>query len=112
MPRTRRAARDLQAGPSDDTPAKPRPGTGTVQKDRLAEEDTVDEPDDGDDLSPWLRDLEEYAREYTREDLAGLAADGQAYYDTAQSVWVVQGPAGPFEVSDAEVLNANPGAEG
>jgi hypothetical protein len=79
-----------------------------VQKDRLAEEDTVDEPDVGDDLSPWLRDLEEYAREYTREDLAGLAADGQASYNVARAVWVVQGPAGPFEVSHAEVLDANP----
>lgn len=66
------------------------------------------EPDPDGDLSPWLADLDAYTREYTREDLAGLAADGLAYYDPAGRVWVVQGgPSGSFEISDAEVLETN-----
>ena len=66
------------------------------------------EPDPNGDLSPWLADLDAYTREYTREDLAGLAADGRAYYDPAGRVWVVQGgPFGSFEISDAEVLETN-----
>ena len=66
------------------------------------------EPDPNGDLGPWLADLDAYAREYTREDLAGLAADGRAYYDPAGRVWVVQGgPFGSFEISDAEVLETN-----
>ena len=66
------------------------------------------EPDPNGDLGPWLADLDAYAREYTREDLVGLAADGRAYYDPAGRVWVVQGgPFGSFEISDAEVLETN-----
>jgi len=68
----------------------------------------VGEPDPDGDLSPWLADLDAYTREYTREDLAGLAADGLAYYDPARAVWVVQGgPTGSFEISDAEVLETS-----
>jgi hypothetical protein len=68
----------------------------------------VDEPD-GEDLSPELADLDAYARGYTRDELAGLAAEGRAYYDAARAVWVVQGgPYGSFEISDAQVLDANP----
>jgi hypothetical protein len=68
----------------------------------------VGEPDPDGDLSPWLQDLEAYARDYTREELARLDADGLAYYDPAGRVWVVKGgPSGSFEISDAEVPETN-----
>jgi hypothetical protein len=67
----------------------------------------VDEPD-GEDLSSELWDLELYARDYTRDELADLAERGLAYYDPAGDVWVVRGgPAGSFEIRNAEVPDAN-----
>ena len=67
----------------------------------------MDEPD-GEDLSPWLADLDAYARDYTRKELADLAAQGRAYYDPAGGVWVVQGgPYGSFELGDAELVDTS-----
>jgi hypothetical protein len=66
----------------------------------------VDEP--GDDLDPWLTQFDAYNRDYTRADLDGVAADGLAYYDRARAVWVIRGPAGSFEVRDADLPDASP----